>query len=160
MINSIVAVDQHSGIGLLGKLPWPHLKNDMLFFKKLTENNFIIMGSSTWRSLPKKLPNRFNCVISRHSQPNADKSFSAIEAAIYYAKSQFSEKEIFIIGGEQLYNSTMDIIDNYYITEINQTFNCDKFFNTKYVKNNYKNVNLISTHEDNDISYTIRKYTK
>lgn len=160
MINSIVAVDQNSGIGLLGNLPWPHLKNDMLFFKKTTENNFIIMGSTTWKSLPRKLPNRFNCVISRHNQINADKCFSAIEAALFYAKTEFPEKEIFIIGGQQLYNSTMDIIDNFYITEINHSFNCDRFFNINYVKNNYKNVNIISEHNDNNISYTIKKYTK
>lgn len=159
MINSIVAIDQNFGIGLQGKLPWPHLKNDMSFFKLKTYNNFIIMGSTTWRSLPKKLPNRINCVITRFNQTEADYCFSALEAAIVFAKTNFSEKEIFIIGGEQLYNSSMDIIDNFYITEIDHNFNCDKHFNLNYVKNKCNNVEIISTHTDNEISYTIKKYT-
>jgi dihydrofolate reductase len=159
MINSIVAVDKQSGIGFLGKLPWPHLKNDMKFFKSQTENNFVIMGSTTWRSLPNKLPNRINCVISRFKH-DADLCFSALEASIFFAKKNHPEKEIFIIGGEKLYNSSMDIIDNFYVTEIDQSFNCDRFFNLDFVKNNYKNTSIISSHIDNDISYTIKKYSK
>lgn len=159
MINSIVAVDKHSGIGFLGKLPWPHLKNDMKFFKSQTENNFVIMGSTTWKSLPKKLPNRINCVISRFKH-DTDLCFSILEAAIFFAKKHHPEKEIFIIGGEKLYNSSMDIIDNFYVTEIDQSFDCDRFFNLDFVKNNYKNTSIISSHIDSDISYTIKKYSK
>lgn len=159
MINLIVAIDQNFGIGLQGELPWPHLKNDMLFFKSKTQNNFIIMGSTTWRSLPKKLPNRINCVISRFSHREADYCFSAIEAAIMFAKTTFPEKEIFIIGGEKIYNSSMEMVDNFYITEINHSFNCDRHFNFDFVKNKSKNVEIISTHTDNEISYTIKKYT-
>lgn len=160
MINSIVAVDQNFGIGFQGKLPWPRLKDDMLFFKNKTENTFIIMGSNTWRSLPKKLPNRINCVISKFNQNGADFSFSAVEAAILFAKTNYPEKEIFIIGGQQIYDSTIDSIDNFYITEIDSKFVCDKFFNMKYVKDNYKNVKVLSSINDNDINYTIKEYKK
>ena len=67
------------GIGLHGQLPWPPLKADMSFFKRVTTRappptdslrikNAVIMGRKTWHSIPKKfrpLPGRINVVVSR-----------------------------------------------------------------------------------------------
>ena len=66
--NLIVAMYKNSrGIGYNGKIPW-HSKADMLHFYKLTKgnsNNAVIMGSTTWKSLPKKmLPLRDNLILS------------------------------------------------------------------------------------------------
>ncbi len=158
MINCIVAVEKNQGIGYNNAMPWPFLSADMKWFKRLTVENVVIMGSSTWKSIKKKLPNRINIVISRNNAVGADHTFSSLESAILYSNVEYKDKEIFIIGGQQLYDSSMSIVDNFYITEIDQQFKCDKFFNLTYVIKNFKQVKIISTHQ-NPINYTIKEYT-
>lgn len=159
MINCIVAVDKNQGIGYKNSLPWPRLTADMQFFKKITTNQVVIMGSSTWLSLPKKLPDRINIVISRFNQLNADHCFSAIEPAIVYSQIEYPDKEIFIIGGQKIYDSTMHLIDKFFVTEINQEFLCDKFFNLTYVKE--KSSRCLTLYKNTqDIEYTINEYLK
>ncbi|EHY60104.1 hypothetical protein HRR83_006464 [Exophiala dermatitidis] len=73
------------GIGNKGGLPWPPIKADMAFFRKVTSYvppttsssdpdssllnlNAVIMGRKTWESIPPKfrpLPNRLNVIITR-----------------------------------------------------------------------------------------------
>lgn len=159
MINCIVAIDQNQGIGYKNTLPWGRLKTDMSFFKSVTTNNVVIMGSNTWRSLPGKLKDRINIVISRVNHPNADHCFSAIEAALVFCQFEYKDKEIFIIGGQKIYNSTMDMVDKFYITEIQSSFTCDTFFNFDYVKRNFSQKNKLVEHNE-DTQYTINEYLK
>ena len=56
MINCIVAVDRNQGIGLQGNMPWPHLKGDMIWFRRMTSGQVVIMGSTTYDGLGKSLP--------------------------------------------------------------------------------------------------------
>ena len=76
----IVAADQNLGIGLNGDLPWK-LKGDLKYFRNLTiqtqdrnKINAVIMGRTTWESIPDKfrpLPNRLNIILSNSLKPNA-----------------------------------------------------------------------------------------
>ena len=62
----IAAVAQNGAIGNGNKLIY-WLPNDLKRFKQLTTGHTIIMGSNTFRSLPKgALPNRRNIVLSRN----------------------------------------------------------------------------------------------
>ncbi len=66
MFNAIVAISKNKGIGINNKLPWK-LNNDMSRFKILTvgnNNNSIIMGYNTWKSINKILPNRHMYILS------------------------------------------------------------------------------------------------
>lgn len=159
MINCIVAIEKNQGIGYNNSMPWPFLPDDMNWFKLLTSNNIVIMGSSTWKSLKKKLPNRINIVISKNNLYDCDHIFPSLESAIIYSNIEYKDKEIFIIGGQQLYDSSMSIIDNFYITEIDHDFKCDKFFNLDYVVKNYKQIKIISKYQT-PINYTIKEYKK
>ena len=159
MINCIVAVDQGRGIGFNGQMPWPRLAGDMSWFKSLTTDNVIIMGSTTWHSLGRKLPNRINVVISRWDMPGADHRYFNITDAIDAARLLYPEKEIFIVGGQALYDSTMPIIDRFYITQIEQKYICDKFFNLTYVYEHFLNVQEHKKYTDS-VTYTIKEYSK
>lgn len=137
MINCLVAVEKSSqGIGYNGSMPWPHLKGDMEWFKNSTKGHIVIMGSTTWNSLPKKpLPDRINVVLSRtHHWLEADHTFSDPEIAITFCQLEYPDKEIYIIGGQEIYNSTRYLVDNFYITEIDESYVCDKFFDMNYIK--------------------------
>lgn len=159
MINCIVAVDKNQGIGFQNSLPWPRISEDMKFFKSQTLNQIVIMGSNTWRSLPKKLSDRINIVISKFPNPQADHCFSNIEAALVFCQVEYPDKEVFIIGGQQLYDSTMNIIDRFYITEIQKEFNSDKFFNLNFVKIHFKKIKHIFESQDT-VPFIIKEYSK
>lgn len=162
MIYGIVAVDQGQGIGFNNSLPWPKLKQDLKFFKEQTTNNIVIMGSKTWTSIGNPLPDRINVVISSTLMPKANFTFFDPEDAINSLKNRFEKKDIYIIGGEKLFNSIKHLIDVFYITEICEKYNCDRFFDLSYVKENFKNEEIIEEFNSTEITpkFIIKKYTK
>ena len=162
MINCLVAVERSQGIGFNGQMPWPHLKGDMNWFRKMTTGNIIIMGSTTWMSLGcKPLPNRINIVLSRthdYSGPEgADHTFSNPDTALVFCSNEYPDKEIFIIGGSAVYRTYMGIVDKFYITEIDEGYQCDTFFDLSYVKENFTHVKEHAT-LTNPVKYTIKEY--
>lgn len=162
MINCIVAVDKNQGIGYKNSMPWPFLKEDMNWFKKMTLNNVIIMGSNTWKSLPfRPLKNRVNVVLSRTTNYSgygaADHTFSDPETALIFCQTEYPDKEIFIIGGDLIYKIYFDKIDTFYVTEIDHEYQCDKFFDLATVKNQFKKVTEYATFFD-PVKYTIKEY--
>ena len=75
----ILAADEIGGIGFKNGLPWPKLKEDLHWFKQLTEENVVVMGSNTWKSLGVHAPlkHRHNYVISStHSKDDFPDCFA------------------------------------------------------------------------------------
>ncbi|HET6243501.1 MAG: dihydrofolate reductase [Bacteroidetes bacterium] len=127
MIKSfLVAVAKNNVIGKDNKLPW-YLPADLRFFKNLTTGHHIIMGRKTFESFGKPLPNRTSVVITRKKDYNSQGCIvvHSIEEAI---KTAAVEKEIFIIGGEEIFSQSMSIADRIYLTRINEEFEGDAFF--------------------------------
>jgi dihydrofolate reductase len=144
-MNIIVAVCRNNGIGKNNTLPWL-LKQDLKYFKDKTIgncNNVVVMGNNTYKSLNKPLPKRKNIIFTRKndyhlSQLNMKNIVSKndIDNPIYFNnintfKKYIKKKEyddVWIIGGEQIYNNFINIADNIYLTEIYEDFECDTFF--------------------------------
>jgi dihydrofolate reductase len=156
MINCLVAVERSQGIGFNGQMPWPRLKGDMQWFRQMTTNQIVIMGSTTYDSLDKPLPNRINVVISRKRELG-NHTFDDCGAALDFCAAEYPDKEIFIIGGSAVYEAYLDIIDRFYITEIDADYECDKFFDLTYVKENFTKVIEHAILND-PIKYTIKEY--
>ena len=126
-IALIAAVAQNRAIGCKNNLIY-WLPNDLKRFKELTTGHTIIMGSNTFRSLPKgALPNRRNIVLSRKEAefagaecyPSLDKALAACN----------NEDIVYIIGGAMLYETAMPIATTLSLTEINDTpAEADAFF--------------------------------
>ena len=82
---------------------------DMRFFKEMTTGQVVIMGRNTFNSLAKPLPNRVNIVLTTkflgYKQENGV-FFSNWEDVldILDLVNSHQKKEIFIIGGEQVYD--------------------------------------------------------
>lgn len=126
-INIIAAVAKNRAIGLNNKLLY-WLPNDLKRFKQLTSGHTILMGRKTYESLPKgALPNRRNVVVSR----SVDKiegcdCYSSINEAL---DSCDSSEQIFVIGGGSIYEQTLPLADNLYLTEVDDTpKDADTFF--------------------------------
>ena len=75
-MEAIVAVDLKNGISKNGAIPWTS-KKDMSHFYKKTTGNIVIMGRTTYFSIPQErrpLKNRLNIVLT--SQPELYKDIS------------------------------------------------------------------------------------
>ena len=132
-ISIIAAVAENSrAIGLNNELLW-HLPEDLKHFKELTSGHAVVMGYNTYLSIGRPLPNRTNIVISKEEVPEPEGCLlsHSIEEALDKAKEIESAKpdgEVFIIGGGQIYRSTIDLADRLYLTIIQDEKNGDAFF--------------------------------
>ena len=122
IVSMIVAIDAANGIGYKNELPW-HIPSDLKYFKEVTEGHPIIMGMSTYISLPAPLVNRQHIVLSRSKHPGIETVGSLYEA--YEAAMNSGADEVFIIGGKQIYESFADSIDKIYLTVIDETYVVD-----------------------------------
>lgn len=127
-IAIIVALDEQNGIGRNGGLLC-HLPADLKHFKELTTGHSIIMGRKTYESLPKgALPNRTNIVVTSDFTENYPGCIvvRSIDEALARCKG---EETVFIIGGGQLYRSSLHLADQLYLTRIHHRFDdADTFF--------------------------------
>ncbi len=128
MVSLILAVSDNHVIGKDNKLPW-RLPADMKHFVSLTKGNVVIMGRKTFDSLKKPLTERVNIVITRKMDFKAEGIIicSSLEDALKKGK-EFSEKEIFIIGGSEIYRQSLDLADRIYLTRIHHHFDGDTYF--------------------------------
>ena len=97
MLTMIFACDMNNAIGKNGDLPWRQ-STDLQHFKQITLGGTIVMGRKTWDSLPGKLPDREHLVMTRSYRDD-------VETITYEGVLELSKKrEIFIIGGGEIYN--------------------------------------------------------
>lgn len=126
-ISLIAAVARNGVIGRDNELPW-RLPDDLKHFKRLTSGHTIVMGRRTWESIgARPLPNRQHIVISRdrgYEAPGASVAGSLEEAL----KLAADEAEVFIIGGQQIYELAMPLADRLYLTEVEADVPGDALF--------------------------------
>ncbi len=127
-VSLIVAVSQNNVIGKDNRLPW-HLPEDLKYFKNTTWAMPIVMGRKTWESLGKPLPGRTNIVITRNNGFKADGAVvvNSLEEAEKIAREQ-DTKELFIIGGAEIFNMALPLANRLYLTRIHHEFEGDVFF--------------------------------
>lgn len=79
----------------------------------------VIMGRKTFESLKRDLPGRLNVVLTSKTDynPANAKVVHSMDDALRVAKGA-DTREIFIIGGGDIFKETMDIIDRIYITRV------------------------------------------
>lgn len=131
-ISMIVAVSENYGIGIDNKLPWNHLSQDMKWFKEKTKGKVILMGSSTWASLPfKPLPMRTNIVLSTRPDALQEGAHEVLALtpgdAVELLKAQYPDQEIIIIGGAKVYTDFMPYASRLYITRVPQVVKADTY---------------------------------
>lgn len=125
-ISAIVAISNNRVIGSDNDIPW-YLPADLKYFKKTTLNHHIIMGRKTFQSIGRPLPKRTNIVLTRDLFFVATNCLVAnsIEHALNIAADN-GEKEAFIIGGAQIYELAMPLVDRIYLTEVDVDIPEDK----------------------------------
>jgi dihydrofolate reductase len=130
-IIHIVCHSKNRVIGKNNSLIW-NIPEDMRHFKNTTKGQCVIMGRKTFESLGQKaLPNRCNVVLTSKKELESTKDlyfFSSVEESISFVEKNVNCSKIFIIGGQELYESTINMIDTVIATEISKDFIGDKFY--------------------------------
>ncbi|ALR29058.1 dihydrofolate reductase [Chryseobacterium sp. IHB B 17019] len=127
MTTIVVAMGEKNEIGFKNQLLW-HLPKDLKHFKDITSGHPIIMGRKTYESIGKPLPNRTNIVVSRQKDwfEEGILIVGSIKEAIKFAKK--IDEEVFIIGGGNIYEQTMDIVDVLEVTLVKADLEADTYF--------------------------------
>ncbi|NQD72146.1 dihydrofolate reductase [Sphingobacterium shayense] len=125
-ITLIVAASENNAIGKDNKMLW-HLPDDFKYFKKHTTGHSIVMGRKTFLSIGKPLPERRNIVLSKDLTFNADDIdvANSISEVLTYCRD---EREIFIIGGAQLYKQTLPLANKILLTRVHTEIQGDAYF--------------------------------
>lgn len=125
MISIISAVSRNGVIGKNGKLPWS-LPEDMRFFQKTTDGSVVVMGRKTFESIGRPLKNRTNIILTR------DEDYKKEGCVVYHdiqdVIKDFGDKNLMIIGGEEIYRLFLPFADRIFLTYIDQDFEGDAFF--------------------------------
>ncbi len=126
LICLVVARAANGVIGRNNALPW-HLPADLKRFKALTMGHPVVMGRKTHESIGRPLPGRRNLVITRnraYSAPGCEIVYSLDEAIAACRGS----RQIFIIGGAELYREALPRAHCLEFTEIRADFEGDAVF--------------------------------
>ncbi|MFB6146049.1 MAG: dihydrofolate reductase [Candidatus Nanohaloarchaea archaeon] len=127
----IAAMDENRVIGKDNDIPW-HFPEDLKHFKETTMGHTVLMGRSTYESLPdsfRPLPGRKNIVLTRSGFQPEDESVhvaNSLEEA-YRTAEEIGEK-LFIIGGASIYGQTLEDVDKMIITEVHDSFEGYTYF--------------------------------
>ncbi len=133
ILSHIVATSENRVIGKSGELPW-HIPEDLKFFKEKTNGHILIMGRKTFESIKKPLPNRFHIVITRNSNYQYDHPMVSVVSSLKDAYAQSDKltdkygKEIFIVGGGEIYKQSLPDIHRIYLTLIHEKITGDTFY--------------------------------
>lgn len=155
---SIIAARSTNGvIGRAGNLPW-NLPADMKFFRETTGKCPLIMGRKTFDSLPNVLFDREHLVISKsiHYVSNRQvKVFNTLEGAIRYVGSQ----RTFVIGGGEIYEQTIDLCNEIFMTEVRSDIEGDVYFpQMDWLEWNSENIMEEKVSLSNQLEFSIYRY--
>lgn len=133
-IKSIVAIDLNNAIGYKNELLYK-VPEDLKRFKELTTGHHVLMGRKTLESLPNQyLPHRNNIVLT------TDKNYKPKDSRVcvmndfskiinHYTNTGDQDKDLWIIGGAQIYEQFFDVTEEFHITVINDCAKkADKYY--------------------------------
>ena len=125
----IVAFDLHQAIGRANALPWS-LPDDLSRFKSLTMGQTVVMGRRTALSLGRALPGRQKLVLTSDPTPPFThmKTVACIADARAVAEAT-GAKQLWIIGGGQVYAALLPLADVLEVTHVQTAIgDADVFF--------------------------------
>ena len=150
-IDCVIAINKLNGFAKDGDIPW-NCKEDLKWFKDVTANSVCLMGRKTYESLYKRskndidiLPGRKSIVISKSLDkppPGVVSVAESIEDGIkegyQLIKQNPTLRKISIIGGCETIYQSLDYIDTFYLSVINDMTFCDTYFDVYKVVDKFQ----------------------
>jgi len=151
-MKAIVAVDSNWGIGINGELLCK-IPEDMKRFKAKTINNVVIMGRRTFESFPNNEPlkDRVNIVLTKypHIQPIHTGHvliYPSIEHLMFNLRTFENIDNIYVIGGQTIYEQLLPYCSEVFITKILANFPADKHFPNLDIHKNWAMTEMSDYH--------------
>lgn len=163
----IAAVGKNRELGKKGGLVF-NIPGDLKFFKQTTMGYPVVMGRTTFLSLPRLLPGRKHYVLSPDEEPTFPEEVTVLHDLNQFIKDhQNDSQEFFIIGGGSIYQQFLPHCDKIYLTEVDgEDAEADVYFpdfdKTKYtVEKLGQNSDIIKDKEGvHDLNYIHNLYQK
>ena len=131
MICLVVATDKNLLIGSSQSnngMPW-HCKEDFIHFRKLTTNQTIVMGETTFKAIGRPLPNRKTIVCSQsgytYDHENVEVRSDLFEVINDYKKRN---EDLYICGGATIDRLALPYVDKMYISRIPGDYTGETYF--------------------------------
>lgn len=160
-MKAIVAVDLNWGIGFEGNL-LQRIPEDMKFFKQMTLGKVVIMGRETFESLPGKEPlkDRINIVLSKDEKfSNQNVTICRSINELFQELKKYNSDDVFVIGGESVYNQLLPYCTEAYVTKINNSYIADTYFCNLDNEEAWEKVSAGEFLTYKDIQFKLTKYT-
>lgn len=129
-MNLVVAADRHWAIGKDGRV-LVDIPADRQMFMKETLGKVVVMGRKTLECLPGGQPfgSRRNLVLSRNGDYKVRGAHvcCCLEEALKTLDA-FDTRDIYIIGGQSIYEQFLPYADTVHVTRIDYTYDADSFF--------------------------------
>ena len=158
----IAAADRNWAIGNKGSLLYS-LPQDMKFFRETTSGGVVVMGRKTLESFPggRPLKNRVNIVLTRNSEYEKEGVVVCNDTdKLPEMLKEYSDKNIFVIGGEEIYRLLLPLCTKAYITKVDATAEADAFFPNLDEDDSWKITNESETLSDNGIDFKFVTYER
>ena len=125
MIKAIAAIDSKRGLADENGIPW-RLPTDLLYYRKMaTSGGSILMGYGTYVEFTKPFGEAEN-VVASDTAVDVRPGFNLTTDARSFL--QQAKGDVWVIGGAGLFATTLDLIDELYLTHVRGDFTCTKFF--------------------------------
>ena len=125
-MKAIVAMTRDRVIGKNNKIPW-RLPGEQKWFKEVTMGHPILMGRKTFESIGRPLPGRRNLVVTRtgiFAGVDLIHDLNEFDPTLY----EVDGREIFVIGGAEIYKALLDRCDTIYATIVKEDYPGDAYF--------------------------------
>jgi dihydrofolate reductase len=149
MVYFIVVIDSKRGMANEQGIPWKgKTPKEVAYFRANTIHHNIMMGYGTYIEFTKPLSDRRNLVASTQAVSLLPGFELVLDAREFLMSSQ---EDVWVIGGAELFTSTLDLADELYITQLEGNFNCTKFF--PEFEQNFVRISQSEIQEENGIRY-------
>ena len=156
-LTIIAAVGKNFELGCNNQLIWK-IPGDLQFFKRVTMNKTIVMGSKTYNSIPEQLPDRRHIVLSNSNiqMPEGVLVFNNFAGLLKKLKNV--DEEVFIIGGYSIYKQFFPYVNKMYITHIDEESDDADVYFPNFNKEDWESILIFEN--DNDIKFKIVEYRR
>lgn len=158
----IVAVDKNWAIGNKNKL-LISIPADMKNFRTKTTGNVIIMGRKTLESFPQSQPlaNRVNIVLTKNENYQV-KGATVVHSVeeLQEELKQYTEEEIYVIGGESIYRQLLPLCDEAIVTKIDEAYEADTYFPNLDAMDEWEMAEESEEQTYFDVCYTFATYKR
>jgi dihydrofolate reductase len=159
-ISLIAAMSENRVIGYRNRLPW-HMPADWAHFRKVTKGKVFIMGRNSYEAEDALLSDKMSIILSQHAEITPARNCyraKRLEEAFHLARE---EKEVFILGGENVFRQTVFFADYIFLTIIHAQVNGDAFF-PEFEQDHWILVKdqFLKKDQENIYNYSFREYQK